>query len=192
MANSALNSKTREDYHIERLGDFAGEEWARENAQKIVERENERMWAHYRDPESDLTQLEARDRSQREEYPERYQVSQSSVSRKLSELDDAMLTEPVRSLRMKERTHEEELAGVVGRGTVDDLKNHFYDELLDAYRESLARLLVDLVALDCFRDGERETPPWARERYRDLDPDLGREFSLDAGYGGDVHDPTTD
>lgn len=192
MANSALDSKTREDYHIERLGDFGGGEWARENAQKIVERENERMWAHYRDPRSDLTQLEARDRAQREDYPDRYQVSQSSVSRKLSELDEAILTEPVLSLRMKERTHEEQLAGVLGRGTVNDLQDHFYDDLLDAYRESLARLLVDLVALDTFRNGERQTPAWARERYPDLDPDLGRNFFLDARYGGDVHSPTSE
>lgn len=201
MAKRALDAKTREDYHIEFLADADDsgdvppddvEAWVRQTAERFVEQENEKIWAFYNDPETDLTQLEARDRAQTFDYPGRYQVSQSSVSRKLSQLDDAMITEAVRLLNMEERSHEDEAVGLVGRDTLRQLQDHMFAEAVEAYRETLARFLVDLEALGRFRDGERETPAWARERFPELDPDLGRDLYLDAGYGADVHDPTTE
>lgn len=205
------NNKRRTDYHAEqfqdvydglseRFGDdlpdqLDGEiaQGPKEQAESIVRREDELIWAYYRDPKTSLTQLEARDRAQTTDYPDGYNLSQSSISRKLSKLDDTMLTEPIKHLRMKEREEAEQLAGLIGPQELDGYKRNGFTDLLDAYRETLARFLVDREALKKFMDGETPTPAWAQERFPNLDPDIGRRYYLRTGMAEtSVHAPTSE
>lgn len=204
MAKNTTN-KTRKDYQVERftrihrtVNEEADDEIypdpeaaAERMAEELLEKEDEMIWAFHRDPRTDLTQMEARDRAQGDEYPERVNLSQSSVSRKLSKLDRDMLVEPIAHLRMEERDHPEELAAFMGPMEYDDRKKLGFTDFLDTYRAVLARFLVDVKALQCFAYGEEVTPEWARERFPELDPDLGRRYYLQTGMTKEeVHPPT--
>jgi hypothetical protein len=157
--------------HVEYLQEiFENRELRSQETREAIERETERMWAYYRDPETDLTRSEARDRAHSTGESGRQRASQSAVSRELSQLDDVLLTEPIRTLRMKERTHEDELAGLIGRKTLQDLQDRSCTDLVDAYRDTLARFLVDYQALQCFHDSGIDAPAWAQERFPELNP----------------------
>jgi hypothetical protein len=95
-----LNSDTydRRDYLEDELPDVVDRRDDYDPIEGIIDREDEMIWAWSRDPETDLTQVEARDRAQSHDYGDRYNLTQSSVSRKLSKLDDEMLTEPLATL----------------------------------------------------------------------------------------------
>jgi hypothetical protein len=192
------DSVDRVDYTIEQIfvrsRDEQGDvpDHVREHARELVEKEDERMWAHYRDPRTDLTQTEARDRAQSVnfvDYPPRANISQATVSRRISRLDDRVLTEPLALLNVREREHPEGAPGLLSRGRFDALDRGRFDDLLDQYREALARFLVDLDALDRFKRTNEPTPAWARARFDDLDPAVGRRVGLfdDVTPSQDIH-----
>jgi len=129
------------------------EEWARDSAESTVTREDELIWAWYRDPKTDLTQVEARDRAQHgRRYPQKYQIGQSSVSRKIGRLDDNMLTEPLLQLSMEQVPEddrdEHDTAALLSRHDFQELKRWRFIAYLDAWRESLARFMCDMHALN--------------------------------------------
>jgi hypothetical protein len=167
-------------------------------AKEMVAKENERIWAHYRDPDTGLTQVEARDRAQRCDYPTDNNVSQAQVSRIISRLDDEMVTDPVVSLHMKERPESEDEPEHADRGLLgprwerDRLDEHGGGVVVDAFRARLARFLVDKLAIREFQVGLTKTPAWAQSRFPDLDPDIGREVATrdDLHRGEDLHPPS--
>jgi len=183
-------SVSRVEYLMERFEEvftqFDGdEEWAREytlhNMEKNVEREDERIWAHYRDPKTNITQVEARRRAQMGTtfpYPKRANVSQATLSRKIRDMDDRMLTEPLAVLNTRERKSEDDYVGLLPRSEVEAMHRGRFDAILTHYAEALASFLVDVHALDMFERSDKVTPQWARERWPDLDPDVGRELGL--------------
>lgn len=202
-------NKTRKNYLVEQVFEPLNESLLesddvtegmlddpKDRAESYLQTEDERIWAYHRDPRVNLTQMEARDRGQSMDYPERYNLSQSSVSRKLSKLDDDMLTEPISLLPMGERETDDPdvVVGFLAPGTVDSYKKHGFDQLLDEYRAVLARFIVDLEALSEFSDGENVTPQWARDLFGDLDPDLGRRYYKRAGFVSDesLHPPASE
>jgi hypothetical protein len=185
MPAKKLNNETREDYQFEQLRPASssdiGEEWARETAEKTVAREDELIWAWYRDPKTDLTQVEARDRAQHgRRYPQKYQIGQSSVSRKIGRLDDNMLTEPLLQLNMEQVPEddrdEHDTVGFLARYEFQQLKRWRFIAFLDAWRESIARFICDMHSLSLFFTAEQKTPEWAMQRFSELDPNIGREF----------------
>lgn len=95
-----LNTETydRRDHLEDKLGDIVERTDEYDFFAELLAREDERIWAWYRDPETDLTQIEARDRAQNQDYGDRYNLTQSSVSRKIQQLDEEMLTNPVAEL----------------------------------------------------------------------------------------------
>jgi len=144
-----------------------------ERAKKMVRREDELIWAHYRDPQTDVTQIEARDRAQSHDYG-RWNISQSSLSRKLKSLDDTMLTEPIINLNMAFRQvdlpeHDGGLLDIPGF----EFRAKNNPQSLDMLRHSLAQFLADQHAIDTFRKSGKRTPKWAQERFPDADPDMG-------------------
>lgn len=179
MVDASSETTTRRDYHREQLfeiycdtlADTLSEEEAAERAKRganeQVRKEDERLWAHYWDPLTETTQLDARGRAQRVDYPSRYQVSQSTISRRLSSLDYDMLTQPVETLGMSEP--------LLAEAQVDDLDTYEFEHILDVYRRVLARFMVDFLALGkCMN--EAETPGWAADRFEDVSPTVGREL----------------
>jgi hypothetical protein len=193
------DSVDRADYIFDqvyaRVADEHGHEsQLRDSARGVVEKEDERIWAHYRDPRTDLTQVEARDRAQEftpVDYPPRANISQATVSRKITALDDRMLTEPLALLDVREREGEHDVPGFLSRSRLDTLDRGRFDTLLDHYREALARFLVDLDALDRFDRSAVPTPAWARARFDDVDPAVGREIGLfdDITPDDEIHAP---
>lgn len=138
-------------------------------------REDERIWACHRDPLTDLTQKEARDRAQQCSSPNYgpYNISQSTVSRKLSDMDRTMLTQPVESLNTTN--------SLIGEMVYEDYKR-VSPELLEVHRKRLARRIVDTFALSHFTSYEYKTPEWAQERFPELDPNIGRKYGMLQGY----------
>jgi hypothetical protein len=202
MPKNKLNNETREDYHFEEMlqavsgvmdDEEQAEKHARESAERLVNKEDERIWAWYRDPQTNLTQTEARNRAQSRRYPDKYQIKQSSVSRKISRLDDEVLTEPLLELNMEQvdedNRHEHQRAGFMARKEHQDLKRWRFIAYLDAMRECLARFICDMHALQLFSSGERKTPEWAMQRFSQLDPNIGREYMSKMDGMVDVHDP---
>mgnify|MGYP006983207585 FL=1 len=201
MPTQKLNNETREDYHFEQLrpvlssmemDEDRAEEWARDSAESTVTREDELIWAWYRDPKTDLTQVEARDRAHHgRRYPQKYQIGQSSVSRKIGRLDDNMLTEPLLQLSMEQvpedARDEHDTAALLSRHDFQELKRWRFIAYLDAWRESLARFMCDMHALNLFFSGEEKTPEWAMQRFSELDPNLGREFFARLDGSVDLH-----
>jgi hypothetical protein len=202
MPKNKLNNETREDYHFEEMlpavmgvmdDEEQAEKHARQNAERLVNREDERIWAWYRDPVSNLTQIEARNRAQERRYPDKYQIKQSSISRKIGRLDDEVLTEPLFQLNMEQvdedNRDEHQRAGFLARKEHQDLKRYRFVAYLDSMRTSLARFICDMHALQLFSSGERKTPEWAMERFEKLDPNIGREYMAKMDAAIDVHDP---
>lgn len=190
MPKANQDNRTRQDYVYEHVfGRLVGtvdrvtEDRAKEMAAETIAREDERIWAWYRDPLSDLTQTEARDRAQTHEYG-RYNISQSSLSRKLSKLDETMFTG--------------EISIGNGDGDISLFTEEWYDavdttpDLQELYKETLARFLCDLQALDELEDAESPTPEWVADRFPDADPNLGRKLGKRMGYhkeGVELHEP---
>lgn len=195
MPKANTSNKTREDYQAEQWEEASdGIKQATYDPQKraeiTVRREDEQIWALHRDESTDLTQVEARDRAQwSTDYPTGYNVSQSTISRTLSKLDKRMLTEPVEMLNMAQRTGREQQAGLIGPMEYDMLQKNGYTDYLAEYRTSLAKFLTDRIALEAIFDFENQPPEWALDRFNGLNPNLGREYALDAGFEGDFHDP---
>lgn len=134
--------------------DAYGDDWVDDNAEETLAREDERIWAWARDPKTDLTQVEARDRAQSHKYG-RHNLSQSSVSRKVNQLDEEILTEPVLVLELESSLVEYE--------QLQNQERHA-PELADAWRAWLARTICDYHALSIAGDWSADTPDWARER----------------------------
>lgn len=67
------------------------------------------------------------------------------------------------------------------------LKRWRFIAYLDAWRESLARFMCDMHALNLFFNGEQKTPEWAMQRFSDLDPNLGRSFYERLDGSMDLH-----
>jgi hypothetical protein len=203
MVRKHSQSASRVDYHFDQkrrsydnLDDAPArvvpdDSELRERAKRRVRREDELIWAHYRDPETDLTQVQARDRAQRVDYPDEYQIVQSSVSRLVGELDDRIVTEPIEQLNVRDPGGADHDLGLLPRRVVEKLGPRYGADLLDGLRESLARFLVDRDALESFARSGEVTPRWARERFPDLDPDVGRDAALtNAGLPeAAVHEP---
>ena len=175
--NNSTTQKTRKKYHEQNTftqcppREEAKErhiqaELTREDfAERRVVKEDEMIWAWSRDPETDLTQIEARDRAQVTDYG-RYNISQSSLSRKLSKMDDTMIHEEI--LYLDGHQIIETTAGY-------DAKLNDNPVYLDAMRDLLAKFICDRHALEQFDHGGARTPKWAQDRFPDLDPNLGRE-----------------
>ena len=113
-----------------------------------------------------------------EDYPAEYQIVQSSVSRLVGELDDRVLTEPIEQLNVRDRGGADHDLGLFPHAIVEKLGPRDGADLLDGLRESLARFLVDRNPLESFARCGKVTPRWARERFPDLDPDVGRDAAL--------------
>jgi|APHM01.1.fsa_nt_gi hypothetical protein len=202
MPRRKLNNETREDYHFEQrlpliaeifdMNKEAAEKRARDSAERKVDKEDELIWAWYRDPQTNLTQLEARDRAQSTRYPEKYQLGQSAVSRKIGRLDNDVLTEPLFHLSMEQIAeddrNENERVGFLPRREYQDLKRWRFTGYLDALRQSLAKFMCDMHALSTFSDGEIRTPEWAVERFSELNPNIGRELYTKMDFAIDVHE----
>jgi hypothetical protein len=209
MVRKHSQSSSRVDYHFDQkrrsydnLDDAPArvvpdDSELRQRAKRAVRREDELIWAHYRDPETYLTQVEARDRAQRTDYPDRYQIVQSSVSRLVGELDKRALTEPLQTLKMRRPEGEAIECGLLPEALVDDyLGSRYGGDVLDELRETVARFIVDRDALHRFAQGYESTPTplWARDRFPDLDPDVGRKALLRNSDlpEGEVHQPTAE
>jgi len=202
MPNTNFKNQTREDYWIqqnlplyESIAEKHGtalfddpEVKAQEEAERTVAREDELIWAFYKDPQSDCTQVQARDRAQEVEYPPKYQLSQSSISRKIKKLDKRMLTEPLYTLDMKhpDEYSEDQRVGFLARDTYEKYKRYRFIGLLDAWRSMLATFIVNTQAIKKFADPEVKTPKWAMERFPNLDPDVGRSFARRCGLDADL------
>lgn len=182
------DTQTRRDYQEQRQREIYGgtlleDEYSSEElddvaaatADENVRKEDERMWAHYRDPRTDLTQLEARDRAQYVDYPKRYQVSQSTVSRRLSALDYDMLSEPIDVVMFGE--------ALLLSDEVDALDHHDTEHVLDTYRRVLARFIVDMEALRRCMVRDHPAPEWAAARFEGLSATLGARVD-DRLHGG--------
>ena len=166
--NNSTSQKTRTAYHEQQYAEYIEDDDRRaERADKMVASEDELIWAWSRDPETDLTQIEARDRAQSHDYG-RFNISQSSLSRKLSKMDETMLTGGVIKLGGKEFVPPDMYDGVLN----DNPK------YLDAMRELLAKFICDKHALDQFDNPGERTPQWAQDRFPDMDPNLGREKAM--------------
>lgn len=155
----------------EDMGSDKAEDLASERIEAMLTRENELMWAWSRDPMSDLTQIEARDRAQSFDYG-RYNLSQSSVSRKLSTLDEKMFTEPIERLGMAEPLFSE--------AWYDDVSK--VPDLLGFYENVVARFLCDMHALRQLESSTKPTPEWVLERFPEANPNLGRKLGKRARY----------
>lgn len=177
--NNNTTEKTRIAYHERRLGDFfPSEDDADERelrvghtveakARELVAAEDELIWAWSRDPTTDLTQVEARDRAQSHDYG-RFNVSQSSLSRKLRKLDESMMHgEVIRLDGFSPFTDTEAYDAAI----------QYAPEYVDRQQEKLAEHLCDRHALAMFRDANERTPDWAQDRHPDLDPNLGRQYA---------------
>jgi len=120
--------------------------------------EDERMWAWYNQPEERLTQYDAYERARRVSYPEKYLLSQPSVSRALSGVDERILVEGANTV--------EQPTGLLTKDEYLSLDNNA-PELLDAYRTSLARFVADMDALETIYANE-DAPEWATDRFDEL------------------------
>lgn len=200
--NNSRTKKTRQKYHElntynhvdtreEAPESHAEEGLTREGlAKKKVAKEDELIWAWSRDPQSDLTQIEARDRAQSDLFDYgRYNISQSSVSRKLSKMDDTMFYEGILSLEGWQIFDNERIY----EGKLND--NPVF---LDAMRDMIAKFLCDRFTLYRFDHGGKQTPQWAQDRFPDMDPNLGRKaterMAKRTGYEienicGGLHEP---
>lgn len=163
----------------------------------LVDAENRLMWALYHDPTQDRTQTEAKQDAQSEaywaNYPSEWNVSQSSLSRLLRRLDERVFTEePPKTTGNTYQTgfltalH----ADTVLSGYERYQENRYGETLLELYREALARFIADWRAIESLEHGMRAPPRWVRDRYSDVDPNIGRKLaSTRDWHEADLHDP---
>lgn len=144
-------SRTRYDRIEKRL--YGGDERLSESAdvnldvdpvQRCIRFENEKFWGFYNG--LDRSQSEVRDMV--DPYVD---VSQSSVSRLIRELDDRVLHDPD-SLRLAGRMHETDI-------------DPYPDDWLQAYRDALAEAFIEIEALHQLTKAEKRAPRWAAEMY---------------------------
>jgi hypothetical protein len=154
------------------------------HADRNVREEDERIWAHYRDPKSDVTQLEARERAQYVDYPKQYQVSQSTVSRRLSSLDYSMLSEPIDNGMLGE--------AMLLSDEVDALDHHDTAHALEVYRRILARFIVDVEAMRRCMVVDFAAPQWAASRFEEVSATLGARVQERLEHGGERPATTAD
>jgi hypothetical protein len=184
-------TRTRKDW-LE--SEFAGTPREAEKvAEENLRRENEAIWAFYRDPKTDLTQVEARDRAQSRDYGN-FNISQSSLSRLIKRFDDVVLLEPIKSRPFFRDVTTEDFENWdhVQGGIVDDVQHEIYakhaPELLDAMRAAVARSIVDWKALRTFDSASRRTPEWAQNRF-DVDPNIGLHIRENRQHPDEQVDP---
>jgi len=144
-------SRTRYDRIENKL--YGGDERLRESAdvtldvdpvERIIRCENGEFWGFYNG--LDRSQAELQDM-----VDPFVDVSQSSVSRIIRELDDRVLHDPA-SLRITGRLQEGDL-------------DIYPDEWLQAYRDALADAFIEIEALHRLTQRERRAPQWAAEMY---------------------------
>lgn len=176
-------TRTRKDWLISEFSDTFPDD-AEGMAESALRTENTLIWAWYRDPETSLTQLEARERAQgkfgagRPKDYGRFNISQSSISRLINRLDDRVLLEPLqvepfnRSETREDYEGHECLDGGVCDRPGHELKAKHAPELLDARRSVIARSIIDWRALKAFERADYRTPDWALDRF-DIDPNTG-------------------
>jgi len=163
----------------------------------LVDAENRLMWALYHDPIRERTQAEAKADAQEDsywaEYPDEWNVSQSSLSRLLRRLDERVFTqEPPQQVgeiyySFLSPLHQSEY---VLSGYERYQENRYGERLLELYREALARFIADWKAIESLENGIHAPSEWVRERYPDTDPNIGREFNrADGWHTDDLHDP---
>lgn len=181
-------TRTRLDWLKSEMKEIHTDEEATEKwAKRALRRENTVIWAWYRDPETDLTQLEARDRAQGQygfgtprDYGQ-FNISQSSLSRLIKRVDDEILTEPINTspFSRKQTAVDYESDKDTDGGVLDTLGHEFYaknaPEVMDAMRETIARTIVDWITIQAFTSADHRTPDWAQDRF-DMDPNLGLQL----------------
>lgn len=169
-------------------------------AESAVQQENALIWAWYRDPETDLTQVEARDRAQGEwaygppkDYGQ-FNISQSSLSRLIKRLDDEMLLEPITIAPFNRKQSAEDYEGweYSDGGVIDTLGHEFHakhaPEVLDAKRAVIARTTIDWRAIETFTNANYRTPDWAINRF-DIDPNTGLHLRKQRKHPDEKVDP---
>lgn len=164
------DSYTRRDFLEDEIGRIADPHAEYDPFENMLAREDEKIWAWYRDPGTDLTQLEARDRAQSYDYGDRYNLTQASVSRKINTLDEEMLTEPLAVFQTERPMFEYDPYRELEK------QHPVYTE---ACRRFLAKMICDRVALryvepptydDPNADPDWRPPAWALDRL-DYAPD---------------------
>jgi hypothetical protein len=192
--------RTRKDWLMDTFDNYAGD--TEDQVERALRKEDELIWAWYRDPATDLTQTEARDRAQgplgtNRDYG-RFNISQSAVSRKIKKLDDTMLTEPVLRLNMHANVSyyedwPEHNGGLIDLSSFSTRAKH-NPASLDMLRRPLARFIIDMRAVYAFRREDHKTPDWAQDRFPDRDPDMGRKEHKAAWPedDGELHEPHAD
>jgi len=164
----------------------------------LVDTENRLMWALYHDPVQDRTQVEARNDAQADvywaKYPDDWNISQSSLSRLLSRLDERVFTQEPPEVtykrgytsNFKHALHADDV--LTGYNSLQD--NRHGDVFLELYREALARFIADWRAIDSLQNAMHPPSQWARERYPDIDPNIGRKWGQATNWHDeDLHDP---
>lgn len=149
--------KSRKQYLKQQFGDLSdclSEEALDEHVQEILAAEDERIWAWARDPVTDLTQTEARDRAQSATDYGQYNISQATVSRKVNNLDRDMLTEELAFSQVSSPILEEDWY---------ERQRSEQPEALEYWRGFLARLICDYEAMKWI-DDPGGTPEWAESR----------------------------
>lgn len=152
-ANGDASRSSREDIYRERYGHLdVPEESVRCIVESFVQREDELLWAFYRN--LDVTQAEAIELSGAGDTIGG--VSQSTASRIISDVDGRVPFE--------ELSHS--LAPFSGYGE-DEPRDEIPDEVLEAMRDVVARTLVELEALRNLSGGD-EPPAWVRARFPEV------------------------
>lgn len=153
---------TRFDRLADRFGD--------RSADKHLRQVDRRYWALYR--QLDLSQSEVQ-----QTVKSLVTTSQATVSRAIRKGDTRALVEP----------DFIELGGDVDE---EDLRAQALpEEWYEAYRETLARAVVDRAALEIIASGQRRTPEWAARRYPEL---VGANHHAAQHYGTQVEEFATD
>jgi hypothetical protein len=131
--------KSRRERIAERTGEAT-------DADMIVGQEDELLWAYYRT-------LEVSQREAVEMVEPSADVSQSTASRAIRQMDDEMHDGNHRTLT---------------RGIAEEDREMYSEAWLEAYRDVLATAIVELEALGLIADAETETPPWAKATFPEL------------------------
>lgn len=148
----------RKEYHVDRAEQLRAsidDELAEvlpepaDSAESSLWKEETLMWALYRHPDIEMTQAEAH-RASICQGPE---LAQSSLSRKIRQLDTRVLLEGTSDITAP-FSHEEDLQGL-------------YSDVAEEWREHAARTIVSARALDLIVEPDVETPEWARKQYPD-------------------------
>jgi hypothetical protein len=68
--------------------------------------------------------------------------------------------------------------------------NRHGDVFIELYREALARFIADWRAIDSLQNAMHPPSQWVRERYPDIDPNIGRKWGqAENWHDEDLHDP---